>query len=238
MRLESLNCPNCHAPLTFSADQTVCICLYCNSTIRLNQTTGQQATQTEATAVNEIASTDMAHIKELLLAGDTEAAIEQYQQISGGSQSEAQAAITTLSNQLSFGTFRQQQLTKGGMLFFVVCLVGLILALSAGFAGVVHPLIVLLIAAFALLNIALFGKGFITSLHYIRAAKGVATVQFFTQIGSSQTGRRSFHVFRVILSIQPEEGRPFQTDMLLPVRDKNITRLHEGSRFEVKFARG
>lgn len=236
MRLESLNCPNCHAPLDFAPGQTLCICLYCNSTIRIHQETAQPNIQ--VTAVTEITTADMAHIRELLLAGQTETAVQRYQQLSGSSQSEAQAAITALSNQISFSTFRQQQLSAGGFVIFGLCVVGLVVAMVAGFTGMVHPVIAIIIAAFALLNLALFGKGFVTTLRYLRADKGVATVLFLTRIGDTKNGRRSFHVFRVILAVQPVTGIAFQSDMLLPVRDKSASKLHQGTRFEVKFFPG
>lgn len=238
MRLKSLNCPNCLAPLDFSPGQTLCICLYCNSTIRIQQDTAQPQDKAQVTAVTEITTADMAHIRELLLAGQTETAVQRYQQLSGSSQSEAQAAITTLSNQISFSTFRQQQLSMGGFVIFGLCVVGLIWAIVGGFAGTMHPGIVMVIAAFALLNLLLFGKGFVATLRYLRADKGAATVLFLTRIGDTKTGRRTFHVFRVILAVQPKTGSTFQAEMLLPVRDKSVSTLHQGTRFEVKFFPG
>lgn len=234
MRLESLNCPNCHAPLDYSPGQTLCICLYCNSTIRIHHDTPQP----EATADTTVSERDMAEIKELVLAGQAATAVQRYQQIARCSQSEAQAAITTLSNQISFSTLRQQQLSRGGLIFFVILLVGLAWALVAGLAGQLHPVIAIVLTAFALLYIALFGKGFLVSLRYLRAANGVATVQHFTRISSSQTGRRTFHIFRIIVEVQPETGSPFQTEMLLPVRDRSVDKLHQGTRFGVKFLPG
>ncbi len=107
MRLESLNCPNCHAPLDYSPGQTLCICLYCHSTIRIHHDTPQP----EATADTTVSASDMAEIKELLLAGQMATAVQRYQQIAHCSQSEAQTAVTNLSNQISFTTLRQQQLS-------------------------------------------------------------------------------------------------------------------------------
>ncbi|HRQ37731.1 MAG TPA: hypothetical protein PLD25_07435 [Chloroflexota bacterium] len=233
MRLESLNCPNCHAPLDYSPGQTLCICLYCNSTIRIHHDTPQP----EATADTTVSESDMAEIKELLLAGQTATAVQRYQQIAHCSQSEAQTAVTNLSTQISFTTLRQQQLSRGGLIFFVILLVGLAWALVGGLTGQLHPVMVIVITGFALLYIALFGKGFLVSLRYLRAQKGVATVQHFTRI-SSHTGRRSFHLFRIIVEVQPETGSPFQTEMLLPVRDRSLDKLHQGTRFGVKYLPG
>ncbi|GIK56072.1 MAG: hypothetical protein HND44_04115 [Chloroflexi bacterium] len=234
MRLELLNCPNCHAPLDYSPGQTLCICLYCNSTIRIHHDTSQPAATTE----KQLSTADMAEIKELLLAGQMDTAVQRYQQIAHCHQSEAQAAIATLSNQISFKALRQQQLSRGGLIFFVILLVGLAWALVGGLTGQLHPVIAIAITVFALLYIALFGKGFLISLRYLRAANGVATVQHFTRISSSQTGRRTFHLFRIIVEVQPEPGAPFQMEMLLPVRDRSVDKLHQGTRFGVKFLPG
>lgn len=233
MRLESLNCPNCHAPLDYSPGQTLCICLYCNSTIRIHNDTPQP----QATADTSVSEAEMAEIKELLLAGQAEAAIQRYQQIAHCSQEEAQTAITNLSNQISFSTLRQQQLSRSGFVYFIIVLAGLAWALFAGLTGLIHPVLAIAVALIALLYIALFGKGFLVSLHYLRAEKGVATVQHFTRI-SSHTSRRSFHLFRIIVEVQPETGASFQTEMLLPVRDQSVDKLHRGTRFGVKFLPG
>lgn len=234
MRLESLNCPNCHAPLNYSSGQTLCICLYCNSTIRIHHDTLQPEAKTDTT----VSAADMAEIKELVLAGQMATAVQRYQQIAKCSQSEAQTAVTNLSNQISFTTLRQQQLSRGGFIFFVLVLVGLIWAVFAGLTGSAHPVLAIAVAAFALLYIALFGKGFLVSLRYLRAAKGMATVQHLTRISTSHSGNRSFHLFRIIVEVQPEAGSPFLAEMMLPVRDRSLDKLHQGTRFGVKYLPG
>lgn len=234
MRLESLNCPNCHAPLDYSPGQTLCICLYCNSTIRIHH----DAPQPEATTEKEVSAADMAEVKELVLAGQMDTAVNRYQQIAHCSQEEAQTAVTNLSNQISFTTLRQQQLSRGGFIFFVLVLAGLVWALFAGLTRSVHPVMAIAVAGFALLYIALFGKGFLVSLRYLRAAKGVATVQHLTRISTSHSGNRSFHLFRIIVEVQPETGSPFLAEMLLPVRDRSLDKLHQGTRFGVKYLPG
>jgi uncharacterized Zn finger protein (UPF0148 family) len=110
--IAALNCLNCGAPLKISAQQTRAICLYCNSTLQIER---EAASEPTAAVENILSEADMARIKQLLLAGQPQAAERLYSQTTGASSQAAQEALADLRKKLSLDVVRQQQLTPTGI---------------------------------------------------------------------------------------------------------------------------
>ena len=75
MKLEALNCPNCGAPLHIQANQDLALCVYCDTTIRINHSGSGEASLTQQTTLQ---AEDAKLIKSLLLDGKREQAIACY----------------------------------------------------------------------------------------------------------------------------------------------------------------
>jgi hypothetical protein len=68
MRVESVNCPNCTAPLPHVAGQTAAICLYCNSSIQLAPATNGAATL-QTTTQTGVSAEIIEQVKQLVVDG-------------------------------------------------------------------------------------------------------------------------------------------------------------------------
>ncbi len=49
---------------------------------------------------------------------------------------------------------------------------------------------------------------------------------------------RGVHTFRVLLEVRPSDGGAFQTELNLPVREKNLSKLHTDTVIQVKYLPG
>jgi hypothetical protein len=224
------SCPNCGAPLTVGEDPTAVLCLYCDTVVRLAPAQAQPGGERAA----DIAPETVHQIKQLLLQGRRSDAVRLYQQAAGVDEAEAAAAVLAFSRQLSLGVVQAQQLNPRGALLFLLFLLGLIAAVAAGVGGVIPAWIAMVLGVIALILLWPLARGTLTTIRYLGARRAEATVLRAAPIG--EIGEA--HVFRVLLEVQPPGGAPFQAEMNLPVRRRNVPNLRPGLVLRVKYLPG
>lgn len=230
--LSALNCPRCGAPLKTMAAQSQVVCLYCNSTIRIDGRTKDSPPVVEKT----LSEAGMAEVKQLLLDGQKTQALDKYGQLTGVDLQQAQEAITQLAGRLSLDVIRGQQLTPGGIIL-VLFYAGLLLAGYVIWAsGVVHWLLGLLPALFGVWMLYFYYPAIRTTWVYRAARRARAKVIKLAPVGSARLGRARVQVLTLLVEVQPEDGSPaFLTEMLLPVQEENLVRAAAGTVIQVKY---
>ena len=161
MQIQSLNCPNCSAPLRVEAGQGLAICVYCDSNIRISY---PDAAPAQVTRESTFSSETISRIKQLLQSGKRGEAVQLYQTETHASPAEAEKAIQTFAQQIVFSVMQEQQLSPLG-----VVLSGLFFALLAGsvIAGLtraIHPVLALILAAVAVFLLWPFPRSIRTTL--------------------------------------------------------------------------
>src|SRR5262245_11515245 len=229
--IDSLHCPNCGAPIYPGPNQGLLICLYCNTSIRIQA----QNDQPQATAEASLDADMMAQLKQLLLAGQQEEALRLYQRQTGADPREAQAAIGDLGKQISIDVVRRQTLRPFGILLVVIMALLLVVSIVAGLLGRMHPALAIGLAGFAALNLFFFAPGIRATIEFLGAQIAPATIVKLAPVGVASMRGRPIHTFKFLLEVQPENGQPFQSELLVPVRSESLLRAQPGAVIWVKY---
>jgi hypothetical protein len=233
--LQSLNCPNCGAPLKASAGQTRAVCLYCNSTLRLEPEVQPSTAEIDST----LDDVEMGRVKQLLLDGQKSAALELYTQKTGASPEDAAEALKDLGQKLSLDVVRQQQLTPAGIAivagYALVTAAGLYLTISGG----IHWLISLAAMLYGAWMLYFYAPSVASTLAFRKGKPAKAKVLKLAEIGKTRLGRQRVRVYKLLVEVQPLDGSPpYPAEMLLPVREQNVPRAQPGTSILVKYLPG
>jgi len=232
MPAEALNCPNCSAPLHVEPNQALVLCIYCNSSIRLNRAGRGPAAQ--AVVEHTLAPEAAAQLRELVLAGRQSEAVERYQQETQANGSEAQRAVQGLAQQISVTLIGVTPLNALGVAYVVVSLVLVIACAAAGLRGAIPLWLAVggvVVGGFFLWSLR---GGVRATLKYLPGQTAPARVLKTTVIG--QVG--DYSTFRAWMEVQPGGGQPFQAQLTLTAAKQHMSRLHEGTLAQVKYLPG
>jgi hypothetical protein len=229
----ALNCPNCGAPLHPGPNSRLALCLYCGSSIRL------EPAQTASPAIDAtLEEKELAGLKQLLLDGGQKQAVRLYVEKTGADEAAARMAVGDLGRQISLDIIRSQNLTPYGAVMVTIWTALLLASLAAAGLRLLHPLIALALAAFAIFNLLFFAPALRTSLRFLGASVAPATTLQLAQIGVARLGGQKVHTLLALLEVHPTQGQPFKAEMLLPVRDQNLERAKPGAALQVKYLPG
>jgi uncharacterized Zn finger protein (UPF0148 family) len=229
--IDSLHCPNCGAPIHPGPNQGLLICLYCNTSIRIQT----QADQPQATAEASLDADMMAQLKQLLLAGKQTEALRLYQQQTGADAQEAQEAIGNLGKQISIDVVRHQTLRPFGILFVTIIVLVLVVSVVAGLLGRMHPALAIVFAGFAALNLFFFAPGIRATIEFLGGTIAPATIVKVAPVGAATMRGQTIHAFKFLLEVQPANGQPFHSELLVPVRSTSLARAQPGTVIQVKY---
>jgi len=125
----SIHCPNCSAPLRVSSEQTLAICVYCNSSVRITppEQPAGEAGPPEA-SVHDIPKEVIEQVKQMVVDGKRFQAVQYYQEQAGLAHAEAEFAVSQITVPLVFKLTHQVPLTALGIAFAV----GIILLAAVG----------------------------------------------------------------------------------------------------------
>jgi hypothetical protein len=207
------------------------ICLYCNTSIRIQT----HANQPQATAEASLDPDMMAQVKQLLLAGRQDEALRLYQRQTGADPREAAGALSNLGHQVSMDIIRRQALRPFGILFVVIIALILIVSVAAGLLGRMHPALAIGLAGFAALNLFFFAPGIRATIEFWGARVAPATIVKLAPVGVATMRGRPIHTFKFLLEVQPENGQPFQSELLVPVKRESLARAQPGVVIWVKY---
>jgi hypothetical protein len=237
---ESLNCPNCGAPLKITAQQNWAVCLYCNATLRLEPQSQPEGTSDIAGRSPTLASTlddaEMGKVKQFLLDGQKESALELYSRRTGASEEDAREALTDLRQKLSLDVVRQQQLTTGGILIVGVYGLLTVVGMYMLFSGGIHWLISLAAMLYGAWMLYFYFPAVASTLAFRKGKPAKAQVLKLAEVGKTHIGRQRVRVFKLLVEIQPLDGSaPYPAEMLLPIREENTPRAQPGTSILVKY---
>jgi len=228
MKIRSLTCPNCNGPLHPQANRALTICVYCNSTLRLEPDADPRQV-VEATTPSAEA---LQAIKQLLLNGRRAEALEQYQRLTGASATDAAGAVDDLAQQLRLNVFREQPVANLG---FLIALAQISLP-TALVWFVSQNIIATSLVALALLAFTAwyFAPG--VRLRWLNdfGVTAPATVLKVSALGQlERRNARPLQLMRLWLEVRPPGQAAFQLEKNVVANPATADRLREGLVIEV-----
>jgi hypothetical protein len=118
VRVQSLDCPQCGAPLPLQAAQTLAACVYCNATVHIGPSAapGQPGTAPVATRAVEVRPEVIDEVKKMLLLGQHLPAVEYYSREARISSAVAEIAVKGIEQNMAYFP----PLTAAGVVTLVV----------------------------------------------------------------------------------------------------------------------
>ena len=229
--VDSHNCPKCGAPLPPRAAPGLLVCLYCNSTLRFQP----ESTQAQVAIEAQLSADAMAQVKQFLLASRPQDALVAYQQKTGATLEDAQAAIRSLEKQIALNTLRHQLLSPYGVALYSVSIILFVASIGAGILGVLHPLLAVVLAGFSALQMVILWSGLRLSLQFLGARTARAKVLRLVQIGAVEIQKQPAQAVRLLVDVEPSGEPNFQAEIQLLVREKNLSKAQPGAVVEVKY---
>jgi hypothetical protein len=227
--IKSLNCPNCAAPLQVREQQTVALCVYCGSSIKIDAggVVPQPIEQRELTP--EILS----QVNQLLLNGRRGEAQLLYQQQAGVTAAEARETIDNLATQLTRRTLGFQPITNLGIFLFAAFTIIGLGAVIWGFANR-SWLIVLLGAGWLIWHWLIFFPATIMRWRYETGQTAPARVQKMVRLGDITVRGQPVSAVRLWLEVCPTTRPTFQMERNVILRQSSLEQLSSGSTIEVR----
>ena len=230
--IEALTCPNCGAPLDLKPGEEITFCLYCNSTVRISKhgETGEQvATHTE------MSHDKFNEIKQLILAGKKDEAIEMYQKVANVTKPEAEKFVGTILDKLTYIIIINRPLSIKGFLFCLLLMLLIVASLYSLISGAAKETlfnticwVLLLVSAFNLLTLT---REIITTIKFFPVKWTKATILKFKFMNQ----KKKFSFFKVLLDVKTPDGQSFQSETNIMIKTENAAKLQEGKLIDVKY---
>ena len=234
IKLQTLSCPNCTAPLHPQEKQTLVACLYCNSTIRLSYA-GQS--QPAAATMPNISPDVVDEVKRLLILGLRTKAVTYYANAVEVSEADAAAAVATIHKSIAYAP----PLSRFGLFVLIVAIFMSLAGLWAGARMLLswrqpgtEPLIALVLIVFGLFNVFIFGRGLPGYLLEWRGQPAQATIAKSWPIRTFMVRGRNAYLRRFLLEIHLPQQPPYQTEANGVVSEESLPKFQIGSQVNVK----
>jgi len=236
--IEALTCPNCGAPLDVKPGEDITFCLYCNSTIHIgkHEETGEhQETGEHKVTHMQIPPEVISEIKQLVLSGKKEEAIEKYQKAANVGKPEAEKFVDFLLSRLTNVLILNRPLSAKGYLIcslFLVILIATIYALVSGAAKdtLLNTVCWVLLFASAF-NLLALNRPIITTIKYLPIKWTKATILKFQFINQ----KKKYSFFKVLLDVKKPDGTSFRSETNIMIKTENAAKLQEGKTIDVKY---
>jgi len=229
MMTTSLNCPNCAAPLKVREHQTVALCVYCGSSIKIDAdgTAPQPIEQCELTP--EI----LGQVNQLVLDGRRGEALALYQQRAGVTGAEARDAIDNLARQLTRRTLLRQPITNLGIGLFVAFTA---IGLGALVWGLSNSswLVILPGAGWLIWHWLVFFPAMMVRWRYETGQVAPARVQKMVHLGDMTVRGQPVSAVRLWLEVCPASQPAFQMERNVILRRESLEKLSTGNLLEVR----
>jgi len=231
-KVESLDCPNCGAPLDVKPGQEFTVCQYCDSSIRIHMDMDEND---KAVPRTEVSAEIMNKVKELVLSGKRDEAVEMYSHEANISKEEALKAIGVIYERITTRILLDRPLRGLGVLFTIIFLaVFFVSGYELFFAGVdstILTIILWVLFIFSALSILSVSRTIITTIKYFSGKWTEARILKFARIGE----KKNITIFRLLLEVMPNSGERFQAQTNLPVRNTSVNLITEGNVLMVKY---
>lgn len=241
IRVTSIQCPRCGAPLPLASGATAILCAYCNASIRVDDVaTGDPRGQPTLT-MHAVATDVIERVKQLVLDGKRSEAIALYAAEVKLDRAAAEKAVDGMLLPLLFSMTRRAPLSTFGV-FLASAMV------AAGVAGLVGG-ILLAVDNTAFILLAVLGAVVVVSALWLFVPKAISTgVQLWGREGRATVLNRAILKpgFRkggtlvvVVMQVEPAGGgASFVDEETMLVRDESLEKLAPGSIISVRFDGG
>jgi transposase-like protein len=227
--LKSFNCPNCAAPLQVREGQTVALCLYCGSSLKL-ETDGITLQPIEQ---RELTPDVLQQINQLLLDGRHANAMALYVQHAHVTSAEAREAIGNLATQLARRTMLRQPISNLGIGMFAAFTVVGLGVLAWGLANG-SWLIVLLGAGWLGWHWLIFLPATVVRWRYETGQVARARVHRLIRLGDMTVRGKPVSAVRLWLEVHSAGQPDFQMERNVILRQESLDKLSTGSWLEVR----
>lgn len=239
--LPPVACPACGGPVSVASGATQALCHYCNTILRVAVAAtsaaagAAQASAPVVTADASVTPETVARVKQALLAGKRDEAIDLYAREASVDRAAAETAIDGLAQDEAYRTLRQGRLVPVGM-FLALALAAMLVGGPVGLAmGLLTTGLGLGAGALGLLGMFWLGPSAVRTIRYVAATAGTATVVRSAFIGKNGPGD-SF--FRLLVDVRDRSGATFRVERPIVLRPGHEKDAQAGASFKVKFFPG
>ena len=234
-QVESLDCPNCGAPLDVKPGQEITMCQYCDSSIRIHFDKDKLE---KAVPRTEVSTEIMNKIKELILSGKKDEAIELYSHEAKINKEDAANAVKVIYDRIETRILLDRPLSIVGAMFtllllFIFFISGYTVFIADTDSTIIDIIswILLIFTGISLLSVS---RTIITTIKYLPGKWTNARILKFARIGE----KKNITIFRLLLEVMPGEGKNFQAQTNLPVKNTSLGVIAEGNVLMVKYLPG
>lgn len=236
----SIHCPNCGAPLHVTGEQTLAICLYCNSSVRITpppQPDGQSSPP--QASVHDIPQEVIETVKQMVVEGKRFQAVAYYQEQAGLTHAEADFAVSQIVLPLVFKMTHQVPLTALG----IGMVMSIVILAAAGLVLSIHQMAngqswFFLVAALCVLllyeRIRFLAPKLRSTWVASRGALGNARILKRAIVRSKMM--RDGALVLLLMEVTPDDGQPAFTDEeSVLVLEKSLPKVQAGNTIRVRF---
>jgi hypothetical protein len=231
-KVESLDCPNCGAPLDVKPGQEITVCQYCSSSIRIHL---QEDDSENAVPKTEVSAETMKLVKELVLSGKKDEAVDLYMREADISNEDAVKAVSQIYDTMSASIMLNRPLSLIG---FLLTLLFLSFFTVSGYFAIVSDIDSSAIKIISWISLFFWGisllsisRTIITTFKFLPGKWADAKILKFVKVGE----KKNVAIFRLLLEVMPENKEHFQAQTNLPVRLKSVNLIAEGNIIKVKY---
>lgn len=231
-KAESLDCPNCGAPLNLAKGIEFTFCEYCHSSIRI---TKHEDTGEDTASHMDVPPEVIAEVKKLILNGSKAEAVELYMKSAGIEKDAAEKLVNAIVASITNRIILNRPLSGKGIFFavFFFAVAGVTFWLLASHTVDTKPVQVLcwMVLIFMLINIASIFRAIITTIKFAGVKWTKATVLKFVLINT----KKNLSFYKALLDVKEPNGLSFKAETNIMIKNENVYKLQEGKIIDVKY---
>ncbi|KYF54460.1 hypothetical protein BE08_12930 [Sorangium cellulosum] len=230
------SCSNCGAPLSVKSEQRYVICIFCNANLFVERpATGAAVAQIRAQTISK---DDIERVKQLLVDGKRDEAVDHYARAASVPRDEAVRAVENVSLSAYWTLIRHMPINGFGFLLHAVFIFGGAgLAAWAGRQAVESLAYLLLVVAaglFAILQLARFLRHVASTWVASFGSLGRARVLRCSVV--RQFAEQDSYLVVALFEVVPDDGSPTFVDQeTLLVSEEGLRKLSAGNVVRVRF---
>lgn len=234
MLIEPLTCPNCGAPFAWKPGQSMAICVYCNTNLRISAKPGERVA---INRVAEITPEMIVEVKRLLAAGTKTKAVAYYSQQAGISEMEAFPIVSGI--QLAAMYNPPMSMTGVAMLaaFLLVSAAGIVggIALIANNSLGFGIPVLAVAALFGLVNWLSMGLNLKATRIYHWGQPATAVILNRWHVMDTKAGGHPGSLFRLYVEVKPDSIPAYKAEVTCLVAEKSLAKFQVDGTIRVKY---
>lgn len=241
VRVVSVQCPGCGAPLPLASAATAVICAYCNASIRVEQPAAGDPKRQPTLTMHAVSTDVVGQVKQLVLDGKRSAAVALYAEHTKLDAPAAEKAIDGLLTPLIVSMTQRAPLHALGILIplviTVACSAGLWWSVARVPVSLAYVVPALLCAVLVGFHVWWLPPKLLSTVVALWGTEGRAAIvkRVILQPGFRKGGT----LIAVVMRVEPAGGgQSFVDEETLLVLDESLPKLEPGSVIRVRFDGG